>query len=960
LPLKQSEITDGSAESRNDHEALLPQRQNLTMSFFDDDSGEWAFRFRSGGLEVDQARGEVRVDGRIVALEPKPLGVLLALIEQPMQVVSRPELLERLWGRSAHLSDNVLANAVMRLRRALGPELGALIRNVAGQGYLFDAKVERVAIGRRFESAFDLQPGIAVPGRESYVLDAPLGSSSQSEVWLARHAKTHDRRVFKFCSSGERLSALKREFTLYRVLRESLGDRDDYARVLDANFATEPFFLECAFGGESLGAWAANGDPLAAMSLDERLALFMAIARPVADAHRVGVLHKDLKPSNVLVEAAGDSGAGPSAGRWITRITDFGSGRLLSPETLQRFSITQMGLTMTSAVASDSGSGTLIYLAPELFGGAVPTVQSDVYALGLMLYQIVVADMRRPMATGWESGISDALLREDIAAATQGQPQARLHSVDELIARLQSRAARHDALQRAEEQARRAQRIDDELARARARRPWVVAALVSLGLGLVASAGFYQRERTALVEAEAQAGRAQAINDFLTLDVLQSADVTQLPRGAGVNMADLLQRASARVGPRMQGQPGSEASVRETLARLFLAITDSNAAEAEFRRALDLLTPLLPDAHERVVSLRFELARVLAMNTKLDEAQQLLQRAERDVGAQRLAGSTELAYQGARTRFAVGMLSQRHPQALPEGLRALALLDRLYPQRLAQRFSLRRELANVQMRVDDADKAKALMNEALAPPFAPDSVGEITYARGQLQQAQLQIATGDTQTTEALLLGALDVFRRSVGPDDSYVAMANSLLGDLYVNLGQLDKASAPLAAAYDSFLRTRGPNAQLTQLAAINRSVALLYGGRAHAAREALESQRTAMLKLGGEDSPAIQGIDFFRAVSLTDTGDTRQALALLQRLDAGKLAQASPGNDWPQRLQAERGRAMIGAGQREAGIAELEAGVSGMEQRGSAEIFLAPLRSFLDAQRSPPSTAVTIQPKG
>jgi tetratricopeptide (TPR) repeat protein len=224
----------------------------------------------------------------------------------------------------------------------------------------------------------------------------------------------------------------------------------------------------------------------------------------------------------------------------------------------------------------------------------------------------------------------------------------------------------------------------------------------------------------------------------------------------------------------------------------------------------------------------------------------------------------------------------------------------------------------------------------------------------------LQIATGDTQSTEALLLGALDVFRRSVGPDDAYVAMANSLLGDLYVNLGQLDKAIAPLAAAYDSFLRTRGPNAQLTQLAAINRSVALLYGGRAREAREALESQRTAMLKLGGEDSPAIQGIDFFRAVSLTDTGDTRQALALLQRLDAGKLAQASPGNDWPQRLQAERGRALIGAGQREAGLAELEAGVSGMEQRGSAEIFLAPLRSFLDAQRRRPSTAVATQPKG
>jgi eukaryotic-like serine/threonine-protein kinase len=950
------------------HETITspPSRQqNLPMNTFDNDNGEFVFRFRTGGLEVDQARGEVRVSGQVVALEPKPLAVLLALIEQPMQVVSRPELLERLWGRSEHLSDNVLANAVMRLRRALGPELGALIRNVAGQGYLFDAKVERVAIGRRFESAFDLRPGVMVPGRGAYVLDAPLGSSSHSEVWLARHAKTHDRRVFKFCSDGERLSALKREFTLYRVLRESLGDRDDYARVLDANFATAPFFLECAFGGESLGVWAAHGNPLAAMSLDERLALFVGIARAVADAHRVGVLHKDLKPSNVLIAAAGDAKADPPSGRWITRITDFGSGRLLSPETLQRFSITQMGLTMTSAVASDSGSGTLVYLAPELFAGAVPTVQSDVYALGLMLYQIVVADMRRPMATGWESGIADPLLREDIAAATQGQPQARLHSADELIARLQSRAARNDALQRAAEQARQARRRDEELAKARARRPWVVAALVSLALGLVASAGFYRRERTAALEAQAQAQRAQAINDFLTLDVLQSADVTQLPRGAGVNMADLLQRASARVGLRMQGQSASEASVRATLARLFLALTDTAAAEAEFRRALALLEPArpepaLPDTDERVLGLRFELARVLAMSTKMSEAQQLLERAERDAGAQRLGASSELAYQGARTRFAVAMLGQRHPQALPDGLRAMSLLDQLHPQRLAQRFTMRRELVGVQMRVGDNAKALGLMNEALAPPFTPDSVGEVTYARGQLQLAQLQIATGDTRSTEALLLGAREVFGRSVGPNDLYAALVNSLLGDLYVNLGQLDKAVAPLEAAHAVFLRVQGPQAQLTLLAAMNRAVALLYAGRPREAREGLESQRAAMVQVGGEDSPAIQGVDFFRAVSLNDSGDARQALALLSRLDAAKLAQAAPGNDWPQRLQAERGRALIGAGQREAGLIELEAGVNSMVQRGSAEIFLAPLRALLETQRGRPSTADTTQPKG
>src|SRR5262249_1677152 len=148
--------------------------------------------------------------------------------------------------------------------------VGALIRNVAGQGYLFDAPVERVVESRRFQSRFDLRAGVAVPGRPGFVLEYPLGSSHHSEGWLARPEKTQDARVFKFCSDGERLSALKREFTLFRVLRETLGERDDYARVLDANFAIAPFWLECEYGGESLLRWAERPH-LAAMTPEERL-----------------------------------------------------------------------------------------------------------------------------------------------------------------------------------------------------------------------------------------------------------------------------------------------------------------------------------------------------------------------------------------------------------------------------------------------------------------------------------------------------------------------------------------------------------------------------------------------------------------------------------------------------------------------------------------------------------------
>lgn len=281
------------------------------------------YRYRFGTAEFDEVRAELRVDGQVVETQRRPLEVLAVLLSHAGEVVTREELQETVWhGRIT--VDNVIDTALTKLRGALGEHNASLILTQPRVGFRLVGPVERVAVGRHFSSELALEPGLPVPRRENFMLERRLGLSPRHEVWLARHAKTQERRVYKFSADGDGLVALKREATLSRVLRENLGNRDDFVRILDWNFGEPPFFLESEYGGESLLGWAA--EHLVDASLGERLALCSQAAEAVAAAHGVGVLHKDLKPANLLISQE------PNGLR--VRITDFGSARLLEPERL--------------------------------------------------------------------------------------------------------------------------------------------------------------------------------------------------------------------------------------------------------------------------------------------------------------------------------------------------------------------------------------------------------------------------------------------------------------------------------------------------------------------------------------------------------------------------------------------------------------------------------------------------
>ena len=91
---------------------------------------------------------------------------------------------------------------------------------------------------------------------------------------------------------------------------------------------------------------------------------------------------------------------------------------------------------------SSSSSATPLYVAPELLAGQPANEQSDLYALGVLLYQLLVGDLRRPLAPGWERSIEDDLLRDDISRATDFDPTQRFDHVAQLCGRLAQLDAR--------------------------------------------------------------------------------------------------------------------------------------------------------------------------------------------------------------------------------------------------------------------------------------------------------------------------------------------------------------------------------------------------------------------------------------------------------------------------------------------------------------------------------------
>jgi eukaryotic-like serine/threonine-protein kinase len=780
--------------------------------------------WRFAGCELDESRWRLSVHGEVVDLEIKPLELLLELLRRPGEVLTKDELMEAVWPATI-VVEGSLTTAISKLRKALKDDDQTLLVTAPRIGYRLAASVETAIAEPQAAPDLALKEGQAAPGRPQWRLVRPLGPSRANEVWLAEHEKTGEPRVFKFANDASFLRNLKREVAISRLIHASLGERADFAPALEWNFAVQPFFVEIAYRGQDLPGWALARGGIGAVTLSERLNLAGQVAATVASAHELGVLHQDLKPANVVV--SGDGVAG-----WKTAVVDFGNAEVVDAVSLVHLNITYEELEPGSGSTGGRG-GTPLYLAPERLAGAPPSVRSDIYSLGVMLYQLTVGDLSRPLAAGWENDIADPLLREDIAAAASGDVERRLANAGELAERLKTLEARRQARAEAQVAAERSAELEKQLARARVRRPWVIAAVSALAFGIMGSTALYAEARHERDMARRQSRIAEQINLFLANDLLARSNPFKSGK-TDETLVSAVTQAAPQIDRRFPTEPDVAARLHGTIARALDRRDDWDEARREYQRAAELWRRAEGPAsvHAHIANLQQAMMEARTYKAGSLEAAKAIVAREEPLVAKIRAPGPELPVWLASARGMIALVSDDAREA-------------------AKQFDL-------------------AYKGAEADPADFDIGQRLTFLQ---RLAFSHVRLGEGPQAEALFRRLANAYGALEGPEGANVLQVRLNLAQALMIQGKYAASVAEADVVYPKLLLALGPDHQLTLQALSTRA-------QSHGAQEHWDAAIADTEKVHAVAVRTVGASSFYGIASLTD-GATAKCRA--GRLDEG-----------------------------------------------------------------------------
>ncbi len=450
-----------------------------------------------------------------------------------------------------------------------------------------------------------------------YILIRPLGSGGMGEVWLARRADgAYEREVaLKLPHAHLLAGALRERFTRERDILAALSHAN-IARFYDAGLATDgqPYLVLEAIEGVPITDWCQSNK----LPLEQRLGLFRQVLMAVMHAHSRLVAHRDLKPANVLVTPAGE-----------VKLLDFGIAKLLHDES--RVNVD----TLTSI---QSAPATPRYAAPEQLTGAPVSAATDVYSLGLMLFELLVDKpaVGGKAFDGLRGGVARDLPLPSQSCVDPARRRALIGDLDAIV----HRATQLEPAARYESVAAMADDIDhyvnhrpiaarhitrwDRVAKFVRRHRLTVALSTGLTLALVAGiAGITWQAQ----EARAQARRAEAVKDFL-LGVFSAADPrlpADKPNGQTPAKA-LLDRAVARIDERFADDPDLRIELMRTAADVYRELDELVAYQSLQERQLALVVQRHGPLHANVLDALHEAATIAHERGQLEQCRTLLRK----------------------------------------------------------------------------------------------------------------------------------------------------------------------------------------------------------------------------------------------------------------------------------------------------------------------------------------------
>jgi serine/threonine protein kinase len=752
-----------------------------------------------------------------------------------------------------------------------------------------------------------------------------LGRGGMGVVWLAERADEFEQRAaLKLIKRGMDSEAVIARFLRERQILAQL-EHPHIARLFDGGMTADgrPYFAMEYIDGQPLVLWCVQQR----IKLEDRIKVFMDICAAVQFAHGRLVVHRDLKPSNVLVTADGRA-----------KLMDFGIAKLLAADD---------GNAGTGTGFGHDRPLTPAYAAPEQLRGDLVTVATDIYSLGVLLYELITE--RRPF------DFSDASTPENVARTLQTSSPTAPSRLGDAKSPFSSRRLRGDldnivlkALQYQPDRRYRttdaladdlrrhlaglpiAARRDSALHRVRkfvARHRIGVLSSALIAVTLVASTAF------ALLQARDKGREAAAsaeVTQFLA-DLFSGADPA-LSRGGTVTAQQLLDQGSARLQTELRAEPVVRARLLHTVATTYSALGLYDRAQPLAQEALTLRREYTKGDGAELAQSAAELGRILRLKGDYAQAEPLLREALR---MRQASLSPDNPMVAASLGDLGDLLHDRgeFQKADSEYAHALSLAERSAG---ADSIETARRLDDRAVNLQDMGKAEdaiASFRRALAIREHKLGANHLDVATSFYHLGKALDDAGDDVSAEPNMIRALTIRRSVLGESHPQTATAELALADIQDGLGRTDDAERHAQAALSVFRQTLGE--QHPKVAEALNSLAVLrvnrrdFSGALPLLRDVLARDEAAL----GNAHPDVLAIRSNLAFTLLHTGGFAEA----ERLQREVLAatQADNGQEAQVHNRLSLARVLIEEGRFEEAIAMTKEAVAVQQRIGGTRSF-------------------------